>query len=594
VRPRKFDAMDSNDGEVVLFDEFCIWYTQKVTPNREIVDSTSQFVDEKRAGDKKGGGMRKDKNRLVIYSSDTPDKDDFKSCIKCLKAEYKFGNIEDDPEAIDAKGFVELIKKMKKKTTKGKGFRSIALACHGPPGKTSNTFCWEISERIQLNDDKELLDETNPVRMVMEALGDAVLDGGRVDLFACSLLGNPEGKEAFAQIEELTGTNFAASTNKTGNPNDAESDWVMESDNVDVKPLYFVQNMAAFDGTFSKDKFDELEAQISAIAKDPAELAKLWDLIDFNDNQIVSLAEIDKLMVASYPLLNHKPALMRAYKQTCLKEGGDGDAWVEPNEFPQLLMNLFYFNKLFRCFEAVDTDDDRRIDEKEFEKGIKLCGLDMDKSDAKAEFDAMDSNDGGVVLFDEYCIWYTKKVNPTREIVDSTSLFVGEVRGGKRKKKGRKKKKKGPKDAMPDYESKKFDKLEKELIATAKDPVALAKLWDVMDFNDNQIVSLAEIDKLMVQSYPLLNHKPALMRAYKQTCLREGGDGDAWVEPNEFPQLLVNLFYFNKLFQCFEQIDTDDDRRLDIKEFIDGLGKLGMNMPDSEAKKIRCDGQQRW
>jgi len=287
-----------------------------------------------------------------------------------------------------------------------------------------------------------------------------------------------------------------------------------------VKPLYFVQNMAAFDGTFSKDKFDELEAQISAIAKDPAELAKLWDLIDFNDNQIVSLAEIDKLMVASYPLLNHKPALMRAYKQTCLKEGGDGDAWVEPNEFPQLLMNLFYFNKLFRCFEAVDTDDDRRIDEKEFEKGIKLCGLDMDKSDAKAEFDAMDSNDGGVVLFDEYCIWYTKKVNPTREIVDSTSLFVGEVRGGKRKKKGRKKKKKGPKDAMPDYESKKFDKLEKELIATAKDPVALAKLWDVMDFNDNQIVSLAEIDKLMVQSYPLLNHKPALMRAYKQTCLR--------------------------------------------------------------------------
>merc|ERR1712166_1474279 len=261
-----------------------------------------------------------------------------------------------------------------------------------------------------------------------------------------------------------------------------------------------------------------------------------------------------------------------------------GDAWVEPNEFPQLLMNLFYFNKLFRCFEAVDTDDDRRIDEKEFEKGIKLCGLDMDKSDAKAEFDAMDSNDGGVVLFDEYCIWYTKKVNPTREIVDSTSLFVGEVRGGKRKKKGKKKKKKGPKDAMPDYESKKFDKLEKELIATAKDPVALAKLWDVMDFNDNQIVSLAEIDKLMVQSYPLLNHKPALMRAYKQTCLREGGDGDAWVEPNEFPQLLVNLFYFNKLFQCFEQVDTDDDRRLDEKEFIEGLDRLGMNLSDDEAK----------
>ena len=28
----------------------------------------------------------------------------------------------------------------------------------------------------------------------------------------------------------------------------------------------------------------------------------------------------------------------------------------------------------------------------------------------------MDANDGGVVLFDEFCVWYTKKINPEREI----------------------------------------------------------------------------------------------------------------------------------------------------------------------------------
>ena len=129
----------------------------------------------------------------------------------------------------------------------------------------------------------------------------------------------------------------------------------------------------------------------------------------------------------------------------------------------------------------------------------------------------------------------------------------------------------------------KFDALEEEFIGGAKDPKWVEELWDVMDFNDNQIVSLAEIDKLMVQRYPVLNCKPALMRAYKQTCLKEGGDGDAWVEPDEFPMLLVNLFYFNKLFQIFDQVDTDDDRRLDPGEFWNGLESLGMNLTKADA-----------
>ena len=51
----------------------------------------------------------------------------------------------------------------------------------------------------------------------------------------------------------------------------------------------------------------------------------------------------------------------------------------------------------------------------------------------------------------------------------------------------------------------------------------------------------------MVYSYPNLIITK-LMRAYKQTCLMDGGDGDAWVEPHELSQLLVNLFYFNKLY----------------------------------------------
>ena len=81
----------------------------------------------------------------------------------------------------------------------------------------------------------------------------------------------------------------------------------------------------------------------------------------------------------------------------------------------------------------------------------------------------------------------------------------------------------------------------------------------------------------------------------KQTCLKDGGDGDAWVEPKEFPQLLANLFYFNKLFQCFEQVDADDDRRIDEKEFIAGLDKLGMR--SSDTTQVTLEGvrvPQKW
>ena len=42
----------------------------------------------------------------------------------------------------------------------------------------------------------------------------------------------------FSAIEREVKANFAASTDLTGNPK-AGGDWVMESDNVDVRDLYF-------------------------------------------------------------------------------------------------------------------------------------------------------------------------------------------------------------------------------------------------------------------------------------------------------------------------------------------------------------------
>lgn len=186
---------------------------------------------------------------------------------------------------------------------------------------------------------------------------------------------------------------------------------------------------------FSK-KFKAIEADFEAMVKDPKRLDQFWDILDVNGNNLVSLAEIDKLVVYTYPILNNKKALMRAYKQTCLKDGGDGDAWVEPKELPQLLQNLIYFNKLYAAFISIDQDFDRRLDIDEFKKGAKKLKMKLSKSQLKKEFNAMDANGGGVVLFDEFCVWYTKKVTPEREIADCTSQFIE-----KRKKKKKRSKK---------------------------------------------------------------------------------------------------------------------------------------------------------
>ena len=61
------------------------------------------------------------------------------------------------------------------------GFASIALACHGPPSayglnQPNSPFEWEVAAQIVLHDDKELLDPSNPVRLLMLALGGAVRD----------------------------------------------------------------------------------------------------------------------------------------------------------------------------------------------------------------------------------------------------------------------------------------------------------------------------------------------------------------------------------------------------------------------------------
>merc|ERR1719162_1368270 len=132
-------------------------------------------------------------------------------------------------------------------------------------------------------------------------------------------------------------------------------------------------------------------------------LKQLWRKLDFDGNNVVSLAEFDKLVVemtqsGAWPdWLNNKPALMSAFQKA--KAGADGANadFVEKSEFHDLLLNMFWFNKLYNVYESIDTNHDRRIDLNEFKKGLNKLGLTLGDEQAQQAFSDIDTNHGGEV-----------------------------------------------------------------------------------------------------------------------------------------------------------------------------------------------------
>lgn len=152
----------------------------------------------------------------------------------------------------------------------------------------------------------------------------------------------------------------------------------------------------------------------NSLLADRAYVKKLWKRVDFNGNGYVSLAEVDKMVVADaasnglFKDFNNKPALMRAYKASC--KGGKNADWIERKEFPFLLRNMFYFDKLWDLFDDIDTDDDRRVEFDEFKAGLKKLGFHATEAEYVEYFDDMDGNDGGKVLFNEFCKYISNQL----------------------------------------------------------------------------------------------------------------------------------------------------------------------------------------
>merc|ERR1719225_420656 len=116
-------------------------------------------------------------------------------------------------------------------------------------------------------------------------------------------------------------------------------------------------------------------------------------------------------VIAVDELFDAIPAINRSFhhcKNVAANPSEHGDDYIEFREFRLLLQTLRQFFEYYQAFDRVDTGDDDRISKEEFTSDA-LKGA-MEKwvgpvEDMEGEFDSIDTNGGGQILFNEFIDW---------------------------------------------------------------------------------------------------------------------------------------------------------------------------------------------
>merc|ERR1712179_619512 len=147
--------------------------------------------------------------------------------------------------------------------------------------------------------------------------------------------------------------------------------------------------------------------------KDQKEARKaMFNEFDPNGNGVLSLAEVDKAMrdvLKMDELFDAKSAIMRAFqiaKDSKKSKRGDlGDDYIELREFKFFLLSLRQYFEYWVAFCSVDENKDKRINKEEFMAAKDKIEVWVGKIDPEKAFKEIDTNNGGIILFDEFCKW---------------------------------------------------------------------------------------------------------------------------------------------------------------------------------------------
>ena len=128
--------------------------------------------------------------------------------------------------------------------------------------------------------------------------------------------------------------------------------------------------------------------------------------MDVNGNGLISLAEIDKLIATMYPKFDNKPALIRAYHAA----DTNGNGLISKKEFKSLWEYIEYFNRVWHKFEAMDKNNDRKLNLDEFKTmSCELFDTKFKDKEAAYVFELIDTNNGGAITFTEFCSFMIKR-----------------------------------------------------------------------------------------------------------------------------------------------------------------------------------------
>jgi len=301
---------------------------------------------------------------------------------------------------------------------------------------------------------------------------------------------------------------------------------------------------------------------------DGCSIRQLWRRLDGEGHDMVDLADIEMLvgdMVRSglWPeWMHHRRAIERAFSKSLPEDFSHSD--VAKEDFHGFLVSIFWFTRLEELFQDVDTNDDEQLDLGEFSRGLCQLGLILSPQEASDEFRLIDKDKTGIVDFGDFCMHVRRRVSPDDnpafdedQAADWRHCECLRRRHGDRATQSTRLGKKTTSD---------YNSLERRIRDLCREPTArgFLRLWKRLDFDGHGAVSLPELDRWAVEFAPLLNHRPALLRAHKVAACREEG----LVQRFEFKRMLVCLFYFNKLFWLFdESSDQGGERQLDPVEF---------------------------
>ena len=166
--------------------------------------------------------------------------------------------------------------------------------------------------------------------------------------------------------------------------------------------------------------FGELETEVQELCSDKAKVAALQRTMVLGPGKPATLADVNKKLAEYDALLGSEAALRRSFL-ACIDPDAGANPVVEKSDFGTLVVMTLYFTKAFGFMKEAQVDPEKRLDLAAF-KGMldqfKLATtnprnpFEVDPVEITSEFDAMESNDGGSIAFDDFVVWYTARRCP--------------------------------------------------------------------------------------------------------------------------------------------------------------------------------------